>query len=49
MIVWHAMCKHNGIMEDWSTGVLEQLVIRSIHYANPLLHYSIAPILQFGE
>jgi hypothetical protein len=38
-----------GILEYWSPGVLDQFVIRSIHFIDPLLHYSITPILQLGE
>jgi hypothetical protein len=50
MTVWHATFKEkSGVMEYWSTGVLEQFVIRSIHFIDPLLHYSITPLVYLGE
>jgi len=35
-------------MEYWSDGVMEEFVIRLIHFVNPLLQYSITPLFQYS-
>jgi hypothetical protein len=42
------MATKNGALEYWSTGVMERNPW-SFEFFNPILHYSITPLLQVEE